>query len=160
VSLSGLEITVGSKEFTEQLILGQIAIQALEAAGATVTDRTGLAGTDATREALESGEIDAYWEYTGTGRVVHLGHEEPIPDSQKQYEAVAQEDLAKNRIRWLKPAPRSGEGGHAGGRQPGLADRVLPLDAASVGYVRYHRRCGRVLQLPQGHGEPADQHGL
>ncbi len=105
VSLSGLEITVGSKEFTEQLILGQIAIQALEAAGATVTDRTGLAGTDATREALESGEIDAYWEYTGTGWVVHLGHEEPIPDSQKQYEAVAQEDLTKNQIRWLKPAP-------------------------------------------------------
>jgi osmoprotectant transport system substrate-binding protein len=105
VSLSGLEITVGSKEFTEQLILGQIAIQALEAAGATVIDRTGLAGTDAAREALESGEIDAYWEYTGTGWVVHLGHEEPIPDSQKQYEAVAREDLAKNRIRWLKPAP-------------------------------------------------------
>ena len=84
VSLSGLEITVGSKEYTEQLILGQIAIQALEAAGATVIDRTGLAGTDAAREALESGEIDAYWEYTGTGWVVHLGHEEPISDSQKQ----------------------------------------------------------------------------
>ena len=103
--LSGLEITVGSKEFTEQLILGQIAIQALEAADATVTDRTGLAGTEAAREALESGEIDMYWEYTGTGWIVHLGHEEPIPVSQKQYEAVAKEDLAKNRIRWLKPAP-------------------------------------------------------
>lgn len=104
-NLSGLEITVGSKEFTEQLILGQIAIQALEAAGATVDDRTGLAGTDAAREALESGEIDTYWEYTGTGWIVLLDHEEPIPDGQKQYEAVAEEDLAKNQIRWLKPAP-------------------------------------------------------
>jgi osmoprotectant transport system substrate-binding protein len=105
VRLSDLEISVGSKEFTEQKVLGQIAIQALEAAGATVEDRTGLAGTAAAREALTSGEIDAYWEYTGTGWVVHLGHREPISDSQKQYEAVAKEDLAKNQIRWLKPAP-------------------------------------------------------
>ena len=105
VRLSDLEISVGSKEFTEQKILGQIAIQALEAAGATVEDRTGLAGTDAAREALTSGEIDAYWEYTGTGWITLLGHTEPKPDSQKQYEAVAEEDLKKNRIRWLEPAP-------------------------------------------------------
>jgi osmoprotectant transport system substrate-binding protein len=105
VDLSGLEIGVGSKEFTEQKILGQIAIQALEAAGATVTDRTGLAGTDAARRALTSGEIDAYWEYTGTGWITHLGHTEPIADARKQYEAVAEEDLAKNQIRWLEPAP-------------------------------------------------------
>jgi osmoprotectant transport system substrate-binding protein len=105
VDLSGLEIAVGSKEFTEQKILGQIAIQALEAAGATVTDRTGLAGTDAARRALTSGEIDAYWEYTGTGWITHLGHTEPIADARKQYETVAEEDLAKNQIRWLEPAP-------------------------------------------------------
>jgi osmoprotectant transport system substrate-binding protein len=105
VNLSGLEITVGSKEFTEQLILGQITLQALEAAGATVNDQTGLTGTDATRKALESGEIDMYWEYTGTGWIVLLDHEEPIPNSQKQYEAVAKEDLEKNDIEWLSPAP-------------------------------------------------------
>jgi osmoprotectant transport system substrate-binding protein len=105
VRLSDLEISVGSKEFTEQKVLGQIAIQALEAAGATVEDRTGLAGTAAAREALTSGEIDAYWEYTGTGWVTHLGHAEPISDSQKQYEAVAEEDLKENRVRWLEPAP-------------------------------------------------------
>ncbi|MGH3145470.1 MAG: glycine betaine ABC transporter substrate-binding protein [Rubrobacter sp.] len=104
VTLSGLEITVGSKEFTEQKVLGQIAIQALEAAGATVEDRTGLAGTAAARQALVSGEIDAYWEYTGTGWITHLGHEEPIPESRKQYEAVAEEDLEQNGIRWLAPA--------------------------------------------------------
>ena len=105
VSLSGLEITVGSKEFTEQLILGQIAIQALEARGATVDDRSGLAGTDAARQALTSGEIDTYWEYTGTAWITHLGHEQPIPDGREQYEAVAEEDLAENQIRWLEPAP-------------------------------------------------------
>lgn len=102
--LSGAELTVGSKEFTEQLILGQITIQALEAAGATVDDQTGLVGSDIAREALTSGEIDMYWEYTGTGWITHLGNEDAIPDEQEQYEAVAQEDLESNGIDWLEPA--------------------------------------------------------
>ncbi|CAA9508670.1 MAG: hypothetical protein AVDCRST_MAG05-2886 [uncultured Rubrobacteraceae bacterium] len=105
VNLSGLEISVGSKEFTEQRVLGEIAVQALEAAGATVEDRTGMAGTEAARRALLAGEIDAYWEYTGTAWITHLGHEDPIPGSQKQYRAVAKEDLGENGIRWLAPAP-------------------------------------------------------
>ncbi len=103
VDLSGAEFTVGSKEFTEQLILGQITLQVLENAGATVNDQIGLAGTVAARKALESGEIDMYWEYTGTGWITHLGHTDPIPDRQKQFEAVAKEDLEKNGIEWLSP---------------------------------------------------------
>jgi osmoprotectant transport system substrate-binding protein len=103
VDLSGAEFTVGSKEFTEQLILGQITLQVLENAGATVNDQIGLAGTVAARKALESGDIDMYWEYTGTGWITHLGHTKPIPDRQKQFEAVAKEDLAKNDIKWLSP---------------------------------------------------------
>lgn len=102
--LSGAEVTVGSKEFTEQLILGQITIQALEAAGATVEDETGLVGSDIVREALTSGDIDMYWEYTGTGWITHLGHEDAIPDEREQYEAVAEEDLEANNIDWLEPA--------------------------------------------------------
>jgi osmoprotectant transport system substrate-binding protein len=103
VDLSGAEFTVGSKEFTEQLILGQITLQVLENAGATVNDQIGLAGSVAARKALESGEIDMYWEYTGTGWITYLGHTKPIPDRQKQFEAVAKEDLAKNDIKWLSP---------------------------------------------------------
>jgi osmoprotectant transport system substrate-binding protein len=103
--LSGAEFTVGSKEFTEQLILGEITLQVLENAGATVNDQIGLAGSVAAREALESGEIDMYWEYTGTGWITYLQHTDPIPNSQKQYEAVAKEDLKKNNIKWLPPAP-------------------------------------------------------
>ena len=103
IDLSGEEYTVGSKEFTEQLILGQITLQALEATGATVNDQIGLAGTVAARKALESGEIDMYWEYTGTGWITHLGKTDPIPDRQKQFEAVAKEDLEKNDIEWLAP---------------------------------------------------------
>ena len=103
VDLSGAEFTVGSKEFTEQLILGQITLQVLENAGATVNDQIGLAGTVAARKALESGEIDMYWEYTGTNWITHLGHTKPIPDRQKQFEAVAKEDLKKNDVKWLSP---------------------------------------------------------
>jgi osmoprotectant transport system substrate-binding protein len=103
IDLSGAELTVGSKEFTEQLILGQITLQALEAAGATVNDQIGLAGTVAARKALESGEIDMYWEYTGTGWITHLGKTDPIPDRREQFEAVAEQDLKQNGIRWLDP---------------------------------------------------------
>ena len=103
IDLSDAEYTVGSKEFTEQLILGQITLQALEAAGATVNDQTGLAGSVAAREALESGEIDMYWEYTGTGWITYLGHTDPVPGRQEQFEAVAKEDLEKNDIKWLEP---------------------------------------------------------
>ena len=103
IDLSDAEFTVGSKEFTEQLILGQITLQVLENAGATVNDQIGLAGTVAARKALESGEIDMYWEYTGTGWITHLGHTKPIPNSQKQFEAVAKEDLKENDIEWLSP---------------------------------------------------------
>ena len=68
-------------------------------------DRTGLGGNEAVRQALESGEIDLYWEYTATGWLVHLSETESIPDPKKQYEAVAREDLKENGIKWLDPAP-------------------------------------------------------
>ncbi|MFN2490893.1 MAG: glycine betaine ABC transporter substrate-binding protein [Actinomycetota bacterium] len=103
--LSGATFSVGSKEFTEQLVLGQITIQALEAAGATAEDKTKLPGSVQARSALEAGQIDMYWEYTGTGWIVYLKHTKPIADPQKQYEAVAEEDLDKNDIKWLEPAP-------------------------------------------------------
>jgi osmoprotectant transport system substrate-binding protein len=103
--LSEAEFTVGSKEFTEQLVLGHITRIALESAGATANDEIGLAGTAIVREALEAGEIDLYWEYTGTGWITLLGETEPVPGSEAQYEAVAERDLEENGIRWLPPAP-------------------------------------------------------
>jgi osmoprotectant transport system substrate-binding protein len=103
--LSGASVAVGSKDFTEQLILGQVTLQALEAAGADVEDQIGLAGTVAAREALTSGEIDMYWEYTGTGWITHLGETEPVPGAQAQFDAVAERDLSENQIAWLDPAP-------------------------------------------------------
>ncbi len=100
--LKGASFTVGSKEFTEELILGQITIQALENAGATVKDQTGITGTTNVRKALTSGQIDMYWEYTGTGWTTILGHEaSTAPKDDKQlFDAVAKEDLGKG-IKWF-----------------------------------------------------------
>lgn len=104
--LSGASVTVGSKEFTEQRILGQMAIQLLEDAGANVTDRTGIQGTTNVRNALTSGEIDMYWEYTGTGWTTLLKHtaSEAPKDTQELYQQVADEDMQKNNVKWLEPA--------------------------------------------------------
>lgn len=100
-----LRLSVGSKDFTEQKILGEITVQALEAAGAEVIDKTGLGSTEEVRLALTSGSIDMYWEYTGTGWLVHLAEPQSIADSQELYEAVRAEDAGQNGIEWLEPAP-------------------------------------------------------
>lgn len=102
--LSGASFTVGSKEFTEQLILGHVTRLSLEAAGANVEDQIGLQGSTTVRDALTSGQIDMYWEYLGTGWVTHLGNEEGIPGTQEQFEAVRDAD-ADNGIVWLEPTP-------------------------------------------------------
>lgn len=97
-------VKVGSKEFTEQLILGKITVLALEEAGFDVEDKTGLAGSDKVRMALENGDFDLYWEYTGTAWLSQLQHDEPITDSQEAYEKVKAED-AENGLLWLQYAP-------------------------------------------------------
>jgi osmoprotectant transport system substrate-binding protein len=97
-------IVVGSKEFTEQIILGQIAVLALRDAGYEVDDQTNLGGTAVNREALLAGEIDMYWEYTGTAWIAHLGHEDAITDPQTAYDMVKEEDL-NNGLVWLAMAP-------------------------------------------------------
>jgi osmoprotectant transport system substrate-binding protein len=105
--LDGASFSVGSKEFTEQLILGQIAVLALEHAGADVDDKTGIVGTDNVRAALTSGEIDMYWEYTGTGWSSHLGREiSEAPDSPAALaDAVAEADKSENNVVWYDSAP-------------------------------------------------------
>ena len=59
-------LVVGSKRFTESYILGEIACQALTAAGRACTHRQGLGNTGILEQALAAGEVDLYPEYTGT----------------------------------------------------------------------------------------------
>ena len=60
--VDGAEITVGSKNFTEQLILGKIAVIALQVAGFEVSDRTNIPGAAPSRAGQVGGEIDVYVE--------------------------------------------------------------------------------------------------
>ncbi|MEV4075159.1 glycine betaine ABC transporter substrate-binding protein [Nonomuraea fuscirosea] len=103
--LAGAKFIVGSKDFTENIMLGKIAVQLLKAHGAEIVDKTNLGGTVANRKALESSEIDMYWEYSGTGWIEHLKNAKPIQDSAEQFKATADADLQKNKIHWIGPTP-------------------------------------------------------
>jgi osmoprotectant transport system substrate-binding protein len=100
-ALDDVTITVGSKDFTEQILVGYMAELALSAAGANVRDLTNIQGSSNSRLALVNGDIDLTWEYTGTGWINYLGNTEPIPDEREQYEVVRDADLAQNGLRWL-----------------------------------------------------------
>jgi len=103
--LEDVKITVGSKDFTEQVTLGYIIEFALSAAGAEVRDLTNIQGSNSTRDAQLDGQIDVTYEYTGTGWINYLGNEIPIPDPTAQFEAVRDEDLDSNGMVWVDPAP-------------------------------------------------------
>jgi osmoprotectant transport system permease protein len=82
MSADGKPVVVGSKNFTESYLLAEIMAQALEAEGFTVERRFGFGGTKICYEALRSGEIDVYPEYTGTIQQVVLKSAEPLNENQ------------------------------------------------------------------------------
>lgn len=98
--LQGASLTVTSKNFSENIILGQMIGLVFKAAGAEVLDRTNLPGSISAREAIIKGDADAMYEYTGTAWITYLGHAKPITDPLKQWEAVRDEDR-KNGVTWL-----------------------------------------------------------
>ncbi|MFO7711699.1 MAG: glycine betaine ABC transporter substrate-binding protein [Dehalococcoidia bacterium] len=99
----GVDITVGSKGFTEQLIVGELMAQVLEAHGFDVTLVDGLS-TAALRDGMETGELDVIAEYTGTAWMVHFG-EEYVPgwDNNDIYGFVQAGDEDDYNIIWLDP---------------------------------------------------------
>ncbi|MBB5117779.1 glycine/betaine ABC transporter substrate-binding protein [Streptomyces eurocidicus] len=101
--LKGAGLTVTSKNFSENIVLGQIMGLAFEAAGADVLDRTNIQGSIGAREAIRSGGADAMYEYTGTAWITYLGNDKPIADPRAQWRAVADADV-RNGIVWLPPS--------------------------------------------------------
>jgi osmoprotectant transport system substrate-binding protein len=108
-------VRVGSKNFTEALILGEMYALLLENAGIPVQTRLNLGGTEVAQAALEAGEIDLYPEYTGTGLTVVLGI--PIDEvkatpvaagssiDQDVYDLVAQGYKERFDLVWLDQSP-------------------------------------------------------
>ena len=93
-------ITVGSKEFTEQRILGEMMSLLLEKNGFTVNRKIGLTGTAVVAKALQNGDIDLYAEYTGTGLVTIL-KQKVITNPDEAYDAVNKAYQSQFKEQWL-----------------------------------------------------------
>ncbi len=97
-------IRVGSKDFTEEFIVGNIYALLLENAGAKVDRKLNLGGTPVCQAAMVKGDLDLYPEYTGTGLVTVL----KLPadsDPQRVFDTVNKNYQDKYKFTWLTPAP-------------------------------------------------------
>jgi osmoprotectant transport system substrate-binding protein len=95
-------IVVGSKAFTESIILGEIVSQWLEQNGVPVERRFNLGATNISFQAIRTGAVDLYAEYTGTGLIAIL-HHAPMADRSRVFETVRAEFEKDYGIRWLAP---------------------------------------------------------
>jgi len=99
----GPTIKISSKTFTEASLLGTLSLQYLQGLGYPVENKMGLGELAVIRPALTSGQIDMYWEYTGTG-VINLMNHDPVFDAKESYTLIKDWD-DKNGIKWLDYAP-------------------------------------------------------
>jgi osmoprotectant transport system substrate-binding protein len=95
-----VQMTIGSKNFTEQKVLGEIYAQGLEAAGYTVNKDLNLGDEKTALAALKAKEIDAYPEYTGTALLSFFGKQaDELPkDPQAAYEEAKAGFEAQNLV--------------------------------------------------------------
>lgn len=129
VSLDGASISVGSKNFTEKVLLGKMAIILLQSAGASVEDLTSVPGASTSRQAQLDGKIDFQWEYTGNGWINYLGNDDPVVDEHEQYLAVRDSDR-ENGLEWLPVGPMNNTYGFAS-----TSDRAAELGAENLSDV-------------------------
>lgn len=105
-TFASAEVVVGSKIDTEGNLLGNMIMLVLEDAGIEVTDRIGLGATPIVRQAITSGEIDIYPEYTGNAAFFFdRADAEVWRDFDAGYEEARRLDAEENDIVWLTPAP-------------------------------------------------------
>jgi osmoprotectant transport system permease protein len=98
----GGRVVVGSKDFTESLILAELLAQTIESKTGVQVERQFELGGDLVHRALVSGQIDAYVEYTGTAFTAILKHQ-PISDPHAVYEQVRREYGEQFNCEWLRP---------------------------------------------------------
>lgn len=92
------DIKVGGKGFTEQLLLAEMTSQLLDANGFDVQKLEGM-GTTVLRAAMENGQVDVYWEYTGTSLITFNKVEDTL-NAEETYARVKELDADKG-ITWL-----------------------------------------------------------
>ena len=94
-------IVVGGKNFTEQQIMSQMTAQLLQAKGFKPDVKAGM-GSAVLRQAQESGQIDVYWEYTGTSLITYNKINDRLSPADT-YAKVKELDAAKGLV-WLNPS--------------------------------------------------------
>jgi glycine betaine/choline ABC-type transport system substrate-binding protein len=105
---NGVQVTVGSKNFTEQIILGEIYAQALEAAGYDVSTDLNLGDETVALAALQDGEVDAYPEYTSTALTSFFEFApEDVPDDPQQAFEDSQDEFEGLGLQSFPPTPFS-----------------------------------------------------
>jgi osmoprotectant transport system substrate-binding protein len=101
-----VKFTIGSKNFTEQRVLGEIYAQGLRAAGYDVATKLDLGDEHVALKALEDGEIDAYPEYTGTALQSFFGKQpDELPKDPQDAYAEAKAGFAKRGLEAFPPTP-------------------------------------------------------
>ncbi|HET9031130.1 MAG TPA: glycine betaine ABC transporter substrate-binding protein [Candidatus Aquilonibacter sp.] len=105
-------IRVGSKNFTESIVIGEIYAQALEAAGMRVERRLNLGSTQIALAAIQRGDIDLYPEYTGTA-LIDVLHHAPVATPEQTFEIVDKAFSARYGLSWLAPSPMNDSQGIA-----------------------------------------------
>jgi osmoprotectant transport system substrate-binding protein len=98
---SAQTVVVGGKNFTEQQLMSEMTAQLLRAKGFTADKRAGL-GSAPLRQAQEAGQIDVYWEYTGTSLITYNKVTDKL-DPAATYAKVKELDAAKGLV-WLNPS--------------------------------------------------------
>jgi len=98
----GGALRVGSKNFSESVLLGEILAQALEARGERVDRRLNLGGSFVCHRAMIQGDLDVYPEYTGTAFTAILG-KKPVNDPAAVRAQVAQEYAKRWDMVWSSP---------------------------------------------------------
>src|SRR5437762_13381711 len=102
---SAQTLKVGSKNFTEQFIVAELYAASLEAAGFKVVRKINLGATLVAHEAVRTGAIDLYPEYTGTGvTAVMKAQGATDTDPQKVYDTVKAYYEKEYKLTWLKPS--------------------------------------------------------
>ena len=95
-------VAVGAKDFTEQIILGELLSQAIESKSSVPIVRRFDLGGNLAHEALLAGEIDLYVEYTGTALTAIL-KERPVSDPKEVYRLVKEEYAGRFGLEWTEP---------------------------------------------------------
>ncbi|MEO7911048.1 MAG: glycine betaine ABC transporter substrate-binding protein [Roseiflexaceae bacterium] len=103
-SASSTPIKVGSKDFTEEFLVGEMYALILENEGFKVERKHNLGGTPVAQAAITKGDIDLYPEYTSTGLLTVL-KKDPIADPAQILSTVKSEYETQFKLTWLTPSP-------------------------------------------------------